>query len=54
MIQSEHLNGWYAAGALLFAIVLGLLLAALGDRRTRRDRAAKAEADRRFLEGRSL
>lgn len=46
------IDGRYALGAFLFAIGLGLLMAAIGDWRTRRAQRARAEADRRFLEGR--
>lgn len=45
-------NGVHPLIAFFGAIAAALGMAALGDWRTRRARAAKAEADRRFLEGR--
>ena len=47
-------NGVHALLSLFGAIGFGLFLAWRGDRRTRRALKAKADADRRFLEGRTL
>jgi hypothetical protein len=51
-MSGADINGWYAVGALMFAVGWGLLLAVLGDWRTRRARRREEQADQRFLEGR--